>query len=198
MATTKIWPVKGRIDHLVNYVVNPNKTEQQLYATGINCTPASAIAEMNAAKQLYGKAGGIVAFHGYQSFSPGEVAPEAAHEIGARLARELWGDRFQIVVTTHLDKGHIHNHIAINSVSFADGKRFHCDAKLYRAMRQRSDELCAEYGLSVIADPKHGKAKHYGEWNAEREGRPTGAPSSSGTWTRRWTRPQPTSSSTPT
>lgn len=173
MATTKIWPVKGRIDHLINYVVNPKKTEQQLYATGINCVPASAVAEMNATKQLYDKAGGTVAFHGYQSFAPGEATPETAHEIGARLARELWGDRFQIVVTTHLDKGHIHNHIAVNSVSFADGLRFHSDAKLYRKMRARSDELCAEYGLSVIEDPKHGKARHYAEWNAEREGRPT-------------------------
>ena len=173
MATTKIWPVKGRLDHLINYVLHPKKTERQLYATGINCVPASAVAEMNATKRLYGKAGGTVAFHGYQSFAPGEVTPEAAHEIGTRLARELWGDRFQIVVTTHLDKGHIHNHIAINSVSFADGQRFHSDAKLYRAMRQHSDELCAEYGLSIIHDPKHGKSKHYGEWNAEREGRPT-------------------------
>lgn len=173
MAATKIWPVKGRLDHLINYVVNPKKTEQQLYATGINCTTGSALAEMNATKQLYGKAGGTVAFHGYQSFAPGEATPETAHEIGARLARELWGDRFQIVVTTHLDKGHIHNHIAVNSVSFADGRRFHCDAREYRKMRALSDELCMEYGLSVIEDPKHGKARQYAEWNAEREGRPT-------------------------
>lgn len=173
MATTSIWPVKGRLDHLVNYILNPEKTEWQLYATGINCSTGSAVAEMNATKQLYGKAGGTVAFHAYQSFDPGEVKPEAAHEIGTRLARELWGDRYQIVVTTHLDKGHIHNHIAINSVSFTDGQRFHSDAKLYRAMRQRSDELCAEYGLSVIQDPKHGKAKHHAEWAAEREGKPT-------------------------
>ncbi|MEG0418622.1 relaxase/mobilization nuclease domain-containing protein [Gordonibacter sp.] len=173
MATTKIWPVKGRLDHLINYVLNPSKTEQQFFATGINCTPASAIAEMNATKQLFGKTGGTVAFHAYQSFTPGEATPEIAHEIGARLARELWGDSFQIVVTTHLDKGHIHNHIAINSVGFTDGLRFHSDAKLYRSMRQRSDALCTEYGLSVIENPKPGKARHYGEWNAEREGKPT-------------------------
>lgn len=173
MATTKIWSVKGRIDHLVNYVLDPRKTERQLYATGINCTPGSATAEMNATKRLYGKTGGIVAFHGYQSFDTGEVEPRIAHEIGTRLARKLWGDRFEVVVATHVDKGHVHNHFAINSVSFADGKRFHCDAKLYRAMRQRSDELCAEYDLSVIENPKHGKAKHYGEWIAEREGKPT-------------------------
>lgn len=173
MATTKIWPVKGRVDHLINYILDPKKTEWQLYATGINCTPDSAITEMNATKLLHDKTGGTVAFHGYQSFAPGEVTPETAHAIGTRLARELWGDRFQIVVTTHLDKGHIHNHIAINSVSFADGRRFHSDAREYRRMRAKSDRLCAEHSLSVIQDPKHGKAKHYAEWNAEHEGRPT-------------------------
>lgn len=173
MATTSIWPVKGRLDHLVNYILNPEKTEWQLYATGINCTTGSAVAEMNATKQLYGKVGGTVAFHAYQSFDPGEVTPETAHEIGTRLARELWGDRYQIVVTTHLDKGHVHNHFAVNSVSFADGKRFHCDAREYRRLRAKSDRLCAEHGLSVIQDPKHGKAKHHAEWAAEREGKPT-------------------------
>lgn len=173
MATTSIWPVKGRLDHLVNYILNPEKTEWQLYSTGINCTTGSAVAEMNATKVLHGKAGGTVAFHGYQSFAPGEVTPEAAHEIGTRLARELWGDRYQIVVTTHLDKGHVHNHFAVNSVSFADGKRFHCDAREYRRLRAKSDRLCAEHGLSVIQDPKHGKAKHHAEWAAEREGKPT-------------------------
>lgn len=173
MATTKIWPVKGRIDHLVNYVIDPEKTEHMLYATGVNCTPGSAVAEMVATKRLYGKEGGIVGFHGYQSFAPGEATPEVAHEIGCRMAQELWGDRFQIVVTTHLDKGHIHNHIAINSVGFADGGRFHCDAREYRRMRARSDRLCAEHGLSVIRDPKPGKAQQYAEWKAERDGQPT-------------------------
>lgn len=165
--------MKGRLDHLINYVLNPEKTEQQLFATGINCTPASALTEMNATKELFGKTGGTVAFHGYQSFKPGEATPEVAHEIGHVLARELWGDRFQIIVTTHLDKGHIHNHLVINSVSFTDGMRFHSDAKEYRRMREASDRLCAEYGLSVIHDPKPGRTQHYGEWNAEREGKPT-------------------------
>lgn len=173
MATTSIWPVKGRLDHLVNYILNPEKTEWQLYATGINCTTGSAVAEMNATKVLHGKVGGTVAFHAYQSFDPGEVTPETAHEIGTRLARELWGDRFQIVVTTHVDKGHVHNHFAVNSVSFTDGLRFHCDAREYRRLRAKSDRLCAEHGLSVIHDPEHGKSKHYGEWIAEREGKPT-------------------------
>ena len=173
MAVTKIWPVKGRLDHLVNYVLNPTKTEQMLYATGINCTPQSALAEMNATKRLFGKTGGTVSFHAYQSFAKGEVSPEAAHKIGHQIAQELWGERFQVVVTTHLDRGHIHNHFAINSVSFIDGQRFHSDAKLYRSMRQLSDKLCAEHGLSVVLNPQPGKAQQYGEWKAEREGKPT-------------------------
>lgn len=173
MAATKIWPVKGRVGRLIDYVLNPSKTERMLFATGINCVPGSAAAEMDATKRLYGKTGGTVAFHGYQSFMPGEVAPEAAHEIGCRLARELWGGRFQIVVATHLDKGHVHNHFAINSVSFADGTRFHSDARLYRSMRRLSDRLCAEHGLSVIQNPEHGRSRQYAEWRAEREGRPT-------------------------
>ena len=173
MATTKIWPVKGRVDHLINYVLDAEKTEGYLYATGINCTPGSATAEMNATKRLHGKAGGTVAFHAYQSFDSGEIEPDAAHEIGTRLARELWGDRFEVVVTTHVDKGHVHNHFAVNSVSFADGLRFHCNAREYRRLRAKSDRLCAEHGLSVIQDPKHGKAKHHAEWAAEREGKPT-------------------------
>lgn len=173
IATTKIWPVKNRLDHLINYVINPKKTERQFFATGINCTPTSALDETNAAKRLFGKTGGTVAFHGYQSFKPGEVTPKIAHEIGLRLVQQLWGEHFQVVVSTHLDKGHLHNHFAINSVSFTDGIRFHSDAKSYRAMRDVSDKLCTEYSLSVIQNPKPGKTKHYGEWNAEREGKPT-------------------------
>ena len=173
LAVTKIWPVKGRLDHLITYILNPQKTEQQLFAHGINCTPQSALAEMNSTKVLFGKKGGTVAFHCYQSFKPGEATPEVAHAIGASLAQTLWGERFQVVVTTHLDKDHIHNHIAINAVSFTDGLRFHSDAKEYRRIRELSDKLCKEHGLSVIQDAKPGRAQQYGEWKAEREGKQT-------------------------
>lgn len=199
MATTSIWKVEGRLGKVLGYAANPDKTEgavpeeyeaqgigqallyvsdpgkteQQLFVTGVNCLPRTALAEMNATKRHYGKAGGIVAFHGYQSFAPGEADPRTAHDIGAALARELWGARFEVVVATHLDKKHLHNHFVVNSVSYADGKRFHRDNACYREMREASDRLCAEHDLSVIEDPKPGKAKHYAEWAAERQDKPT-------------------------
>lgn len=146
----------------------------QQYVTGINCTSATARSEMMAVKKRYGKDGGIMAFHGYQSFAPGECTPQMAHEIGVKLAEELWGNRFQVLVATHLDKAHhLHNHFVVNSVSFADGKRYHRTEKDYRDMRNVSDRLCLEYGLSVIKHPEQGKGSHYAQWQAEKAGKPT-------------------------
>lgn len=143
------------------------------FVSGINCSINTARTEMMAVKKRYGKEEGIVAFHGYQSFVANEVTPEVAHQIGIRLAEELWGERFQVIVATHLDKeNHIHNHFVLNSVSFKDGYRYNDCTKTYMLMRKESDRLCKEFGLSVIEDPKRGKAKHYGEWKAEQDGRP--------------------------
>lgn len=200
MAVTSIWKVEGRLARVLGYAGNPDKaegspdewelqgvgaailyaadpgkTERQLYVTGVNCLPATALEEMNATKRQYGKTGGIVAFHGYQAFAPGETDPATAHEVGVALAQELWGGRFEVVVATHLDKAHLHNHFVVNSVSFADGRRFHRDAACYRAMREASDELCREHGLSVVESPGRGGARHHAEWRAEREGAPRGA-----------------------
>lgn len=173
MATTSLWAVKGSLGRLIRYVMNPQKTEEQYFVSGINCQPTKyAVAEMEAVKKQFGKTGGNVAFHGYQSFKPGEVNPETAHLIGVTLAQELWGDRFQMIVSTHLDRGHVHNHIAINSVSFIDGQRFHRSNAAYAKMRKTSDRLCSEHSLSVIKEPKR-TGKHYGEWKAEAEGKPT-------------------------
>ena len=195
MATTKIWPVKGDVGHVLRYVQNEDKTEPsrqtdslesvldyvgrgdktdaQWFVTGINCAPDVARLEMNAVKRHFGKTGGTVAFHAYQSFAPGEVTPEEAHQIGVQLAGELWGDRFQVVVATHLDRNHLHNHFAINSVSFTDGKRFHSDAKSLHHFQEVSDRLCREHGLSVIERPKQGGTRHHGEIAAEKKGVPT-------------------------
>lgn len=150
-----------------------NEKVMEQYVSGVNCAPTTARSEMMAVKKRYGKDEGIMAFHGYQSFAPGECTPEVAHEIGVKLAEELWGSRFQVIVATHLDKAHhLHNHFVVNSVSFADGLRYHRSNQDYRDMRNASDRLCREYGLSVIENPKQ-KAKHYGQWRAEQEGRPT-------------------------
>lgn len=155
-------------------IAEENGAVMQQYVTGINCTPATARSEMMAVKKRYGKDGGIMAFHGYQSFAPGECTPQMAHEIGMKLAEELWGNRFQVLVATHLDKAHhLHNHFVVNSVSFTDGKRYHRTEKDYRAMRNVSDRLCLEYGLSVIKHPEQGKGAHYAQWQAEKQGKPT-------------------------
>ena len=103
----------------------------------------------NTKKQFF-KATGIQCFHGVQSFIKGEVTPEQAHEIGIKLAEELWGDKFQVVVSTHLNTDNLHNHFVLNSVSFVDGKRFCNTKKDYAVMRNTSDKLCEEYGLSIL------------------------------------------------
>lgn len=155
-------------------IANETESVMQQYVSGIHCTPTTARSEMMAVKKRYGKDEGIMAFHGYQSFAPGECTPAMAHEIGVRLAEELWGGCFQVLVATHLDKAHhLHNHFVVNSVSFADGKRYHRSNQDYRDMRSVSDHLCREYGLSVIENPQKGLAKPYGQWKAEQEGKPT-------------------------
>ena len=138
------------LHRVIDYTMNDYKTEEQYYVTGINCDKDNAFKEMVRTKQGYSKTGGILAFHGFQSFKEGEVTPEIAHEIGVKLAEELWGDRFEVLVSTHLNTNHIHNHFVLNSVSFKDGKRYYDKRATYAEIRHVSDSLCAEYGLSVL------------------------------------------------
>ena len=170
------------LDDVIAYAVNSRKTEQhkedaevlERFVSGVNCHPATARAEMMAVKKRFDKEDGTIAYHGYQSFAPGEATPEMAHKIGVELAQRLWGDRYQVVVATHLDKAnHLHSHFVLNTVSFVDGIKYHRTAKDYQEMQAVSDALCREYGLSVIENPQPGKGKHYGEWRAEQEQRPT-------------------------
>ncbi|MDL2324530.1 relaxase/mobilization nuclease domain-containing protein [Ruminococcaceae bacterium OttesenSCG-928-A16] len=194
MATTSIWPVKSNLGRVVRYAQNPEKTaggdpmeavlgyatgitktEQMMYVTGVNCDLATAREEMVLTKEAWNRMepGRALAFHGYQSFAPGETTPRQAHEIGVEFARRMWGGRFQVVVATHLDRGHLHNHFVLNSISFVDGGRYHDNkASYYGQIRKISDTLCKEYGLSVVEHPK-GRGKHYTEWKAEKEGVPT-------------------------
>ena len=180
MATTKIWKVQKRLDHVINYATkeektknnyseygmdeidsirqvmtyttNPDKTEKQFYTTGINCEVKDAVKQMQFVKTIYGKENGILAFHVYQSFNEGEVTSGIAHEIGVKLANEMWGDRFQVVVSTHLNTQHLHNHFVINSVSFKDGKKYYSNLTNTALLRKTSDEICEEYGLSVLKE----------------------------------------------
>ena len=167
-AVTSIWCVKDRLDHVVHYVEdeektvdavidyvnNDNKTNEKKYVTCINCDSFDPCKSMMNTKKFFNDHKQIMAFHGYQSFEPGEVSSEVAHEIGVKLVEELYGNRFEVVVATHVDKNHIHNHFLLNSTSFVDGKRFCNTKKDYQMLRETSDKLCLEYGLSVIKNPK--------------------------------------------
>ena len=168
---------------VIDYAVNIEKTVKiddenteifSSFVSGVNCHPSTARDEMLAVKRRFGKEDGTVAYHGYQSFAPGEATPEMVHEIGIKLAEKLWGKKYQVVVATHLDKeNHLHNHFIVNTVSFIDGIKYHRTEKDYYDMQTTSDALCREYGLSVIENPQYGKSKQYGEWRAEQELRPT-------------------------
>ena len=158
---------------IVSYVGRDEATNQKSLVYGICCHKDTAVQDMMAVKRKFEKTDGVIAYHGYQSFAEGEVTPDTAHEIGKALAKELWGNRYQVLITTHLDKdSHIHNHFVINTVSYVDGKKYHRTKQDYYRMREVSDRLCKEYGLSVIEKPKT-KGKSYAEWKAEFEGRPT-------------------------
>ena len=191
MAITKIWPVKDNLSRVYRYISNENKTTEDIsdglnevltyttqgyktnekeYITGINCSPATAVKQMIHTKKSYGKDDGVLAFHAIQSFKPGELTPEQCHEIGVRLAGLMWGDRFEVVVSTHLDKQHLHNHFVVNSVSFMDGKKFDNNRNDYCRFRHLSDDLCNGYNLSVIHS--NGKGMHHSEWEAVKEGKP--------------------------
>lgn len=170
------------LEDVISYAVSSHKTQQvneeldtlERFVSGINCNPSTAREEMIAVKKRFGKEDGTIAYHGYQSFAPGEATPEMAHKIGVELAQRLRGDRYQVVVATHLDKAnHLHSHFVLNTVSFVDGIKYHRTAKDYHDLQAVSDALCREYGLSVIENPQPGKSKHYGEWRAEQEQRPT-------------------------
>lgn len=169
------------LEDVIRYAIDQEKTTlpeeipyRQRLVSGVNCNPATARQEMLAVKRRFGKEDGVVAYHGYQSFAPGECSPELAHELGLKLACQLWGERYQVLVATHLDKeNHLHSHFVINTVSFVDGKKFHRTGQDYRAMREASDVLCREYGLSIIETPQPGKSKHYAEHRAEQQGKPT-------------------------
>ncbi len=146
----------GSAGFIIHYIGNPKKTNDCEFVTGIHCSPNStnAALDMQQIKKIYNKERGIVGYHIIQSFLPGEVSAELAHEIGVEMSKELWGDRFQIYVGTHVDRNHIHNHIFVNSVSFRDGKKLHWNKTEYFNIRATSDRYCRYCGLSVIDSPK--------------------------------------------
>lgn len=164
---------KTSLDGMIDYAVNPDKTEQRLFESCLNCSSVeNASRDMERTKRRYNKTGGVQGYHIIQSFKPGELTPEQTHAIGVEFARRLFGERFEVVIGTHLDKHHLHNHIAVNSVSFLDGKKLRCNMKTYfQEIQKISDELCREHGLSVI-EPKS-KGKSHQEWQAAKSKHPT-------------------------
>lgn len=186
MATTGFWPVKDRLREVIDYADNPNKTtdkkyldadlyaalryagddsktDKKMYVSTINCPAKRAYEHMMATKRRYGKTGGNVAYHGYQSFRTGEVSPEEAHKIGLETARRMWGSDYEIVVTTHLNTDNLHNHFVVNSVSFKTGRKFENHISDHYRLREISDAVCLEYGKSVLkeADFYGGEKKEY-------------------------------------
>ncbi|MDF9825478.1 hypothetical protein M2475_001943 [Breznakia sp. PF5-3] len=170
MATTKLWKVKGRLDAPINYVINDDKTaftDVIEYATHesktvnvelistINCLQDNPIQAMMNTKKLFKDNKEIICFHGYQSFHGYEIEPEVAHQIGVELANRLWGEKYEVVITTHIDTNNIHNHFVLNSTSMVDGKRFTNSKKDYHDMRTVSDELCNQHGLSIIEEKSY-------------------------------------------
>ena len=198
MAVTSIWPIKGRVEKVINYARNPEKThdkeklselheiegvveyaademktEKRAYVTCLHLhSEETAAQEFMETKRLMHNEGGRSCYHGYQSFKADEVDADTAHSIGVALARELWGDRFLVVIATHCNTGHYHNHFVINSVSDVDGKKFYNSPADYRRMRAVSDRLCREAKISVIEYPAN-RRTNYGEWLAEKNGKPT-------------------------
>ena len=192
MAYTSIIPVH-RLDRAVDYVMNKekttavslqdaidyaanrDKTEQFYFESSFACTLESAFSDMRQTKERWHKLGGVQGYHLVQSFAAGEVTPELAHQIAKELADRMLGGRYEYVIGTHLNTGHIHSHIVWNSVSRIDGKKYHSNGKSYvTQIRAVSDELCRKYKLSAIDTEKSkAAAKPYAEWLAEKSGQPT-------------------------
>lgn len=187
MATTGFWPVKSRLKEVIDYAENPDKTtdkkyldedlynalryvgdddktDKKMYVSAINCPTKRAYEHMMATKRRYGKLGGNVAYHGYQSFVSGEVTPDEAHQIGMETARRMWGGDYEIVVTTHLNTDNVHNHIVVNSVSFKTGRKFENHISDHYKLREISDKVCAERGKSVLPPSKFKGSRKKDYW----------------------------------
>ncbi|WP_243111365.1 relaxase/mobilization nuclease domain-containing protein [Acutalibacter sp. 1XD8-33] len=187
MAVSKLWKVTERLGQVIDYATNPEKTanpeysqeeyqalkdvlayakdeektEREFFCEGINCNVTTARDQFITVKEQYGKTDGIQAYHGYLSFKENEVTPEQAQQIGMEFANKMWGERFQVVVTTHLNTKHLHCHFVINSVSFADGKRLQNKEKSWYYFRHIADEICLEHKISIVENPKLHQSPKY-------------------------------------
>lgn len=151
MAVVKIKHSKGSLKKIIEYVMDKEKTDEK-FISGKDCLPESVFESMTATKNLYNKTDGRSYCHIIQSFKPGEVGPTMAREIGKELAEKQFKG-YEVLIATHIDKEHIHNHLVINSVSFEDGRKLHSSMQDFRELKKESDKICSDRGLSVIKEP---------------------------------------------
>ena len=187
MAVTGFWPIyknlKATLDYADNpdkttdrryldddlhaalsYAENDNKTDRKMYVGGINCSKQNAYAEMIAVQRRFGLRGKVVGYHGIQSFREGEVTPKQAFEIGKGTARRMWGDKYQVLVTVHLNTDNVHCHFVVNPVSFKDGTKFQNKIGDHKELRRVSDKICREHGLSVLENSNFYGGNKKGYW----------------------------------
>ena len=170
MAVTKIKPVKSTLSKALDYIENPDKTDGKMLISSFGCSYETADIEFGYTLSQALDKGNNLAFHLIQSFAPGEVDYEKAHEIGKQLADAVTKGQHEYVVTTHIDKGHIHNHIIFCAVNFVDHHKYNSNKRSYYGIRNMSDKLCRENGLSVVVPGKGSKGKSYAEYQAEKTG----------------------------
>ena len=169
MAITKIYAKRARLDKLIRYVINPEKTDEMTLVSGVGCEVRTAYAEMMHTKELFHQPDGVQGYHIIQSFLPEEIDGETAHELGQQFAEEYLKD-YQVVIATHVDKHHIHNHLVLNSVSDKTGNKYHSSPESYfKQIRVISDRLCREYSLSVVVNPAR-RSLSYMEWKLQQNG----------------------------
>lgn len=200
MAVSKLWSVTARLGQVIDYATNPEKTtkskskyseadyqalrdvlayakdeektEREFFCQGINCNVETARDQFITVKERFEKTEGIQAYHGYLSFKEQNITPELAQKVGMEFAQRVWGKRFQVVVTTHLNTKHLHCHFVVNSVSFVDGKKLHGEEKAWFKFRLVADELCQKYGLYYNPNPNRSKVSSY-YYKLEQAGMPT-------------------------
>ena len=173
MAVTKIKAIRGTLSKAIAYILNPEKTDEKLLVSSYGCASETAAREFEWTRKIAEQKGmnpvRIIARHVIQSFEIGEVTPELAHEIGKQFADEILGGKYEYVLTTHIDKDHVHNHLIFNAVDFVDYHAYKSYKRIYYDMREVSDRLCKENGLSVIP-PSQNKGMSYKEYTEAKRG----------------------------
>ena len=167
MAVIKIKTIKSNLQAVINYGKNGDKTDNGILVSSVNCSVDTAYEEMALTKKFFHKEDKTLGYHIIQSFKGNEVSPSMANQIGKELAEELWGDKYQVVICTHINKENVHNHLILNSVSLIDGKKYHNGKEDIAFLKEASDNLCFKYGLSIVTTPRAEKERNYRQKNID-------------------------------